>query len=72
MLPSDLHDPVAGHDNRQRVRGARRADGADRLGPAGQPGDGRVAGGVPVVDVGEVLQHGGAEARRQAASRRAT
>ena len=60
-----LDDSVAGHDDGQRVRGACRADGAERLGTARELGDGRVAGGVAVLDVGEVLQHGGAEAGRQ-------
>ena len=60
-----LDDTVAGHDNRQRVRGACGTDGADRLGTTRKLGDGRIAGGVAVPDVREVLQHGCAEAGRQ-------
>ena len=58
-------DAVARHDNGQRVRGACSTDGADRFGTTRELGDGRIAGGVAVRDVREVLQHGRAEAGRQ-------
>ena len=60
MLPSDSHDAVAGHDDGQRVGGARGADGADRLGTTRELGDGRVAGGVAV---GDVARGAGARSR---------
>src|ERR1700722_8662962 len=56
-------DPVAGADQRERVGGARGADGPDRPRGVHRGRDGLVAGGVAVADGGQVREDGAAEPR---------
>jgi hypothetical protein len=60
------HDAVAWHDDGQRVSRTCRSHRSAGPGVAGQPCHGGVAGGVSVADLGQAVQHGAAEACRQA------
>ena len=64
-LPVGADDPMAGDDYRQRVGGARGADGPHGLGVVHCGSHGLVAGRLPVADGRQIGQHRAAEAGRE-------